>query len=329
MKPRRIIGLVALVVSLAACGDEVSSSPPKASKDGCTCPGPQHPLACATGGSGLPSIPLGVYTECSTSVSQNTTTAGGAGGTVTLTNDGGVLTAELGKGGFAITSGKLSFMALDSSAAVIAPGQSYGIVQTGFSIGPWCTMSTVTVGFVVVTGDTLGISLIGSGCNQEISGSIVCTVPPKTTGTLAGPACDPAPTQPECGCSGDAEPPAFPLGVYSDCTPGLPGYGGGQVTLSQDEGRLKAAIDVTYVGDKVDLEFVATSEASANVVSNSTWVVQADPCSEGPGLPAPVPTKATVTSGSLVLDGKTLFVNVVGSDGCDGGIVASFLCTRP
>jgi hypothetical protein len=86
---------------------------------------------------------------------------------------------------------------------------------------------------------------------------------------------------------------------------------------------------VTYVGDEVDLDFVATSDTTANVVSGSTWVVQADTCFGGPGLPAPEPTKMTVTSGSLVLDGKTLFVNVVGSDGCDGGVVESFLCTKP
>src|SRR5580692_2310066 len=116
MNPGRIVGLVALLVSLAACGDTVSFSPTQSSADACTCPEPQHSPVCSTGGSGLPSIRLGVYTECSTSVSQNTTSAGSAGGTLTLTDHDGVLTAELSKDAFAITSGKLSFTALDSSA---------------------------------------------------------------------------------------------------------------------------------------------------------------------------------------------------------------------
>ncbi len=78
---------------------------------------------------GSASLPLGIYTKCTGSaVAANESAGGDATGTLTLTESNGVLSVALGEGLFALAQGSLGFMPLAKGAAVIAPGQSYGLL---------------------------------------------------------------------------------------------------------------------------------------------------------------------------------------------------------
>jgi hypothetical protein len=253
------------------------------------------------GSSPTPAFPVGVYTSCSSGVVEGSATAGGELGGMTLTESDGVVTATFDDL-FAV-GGTLSFTALTDRAAIIVPGQAYDTFNVA------CATSTVSAGALTLDGDALVLTLLGEGCQDAIAGGVSCIVPAQPTsppGTAA------------------SNPPAFPVGVYGQCTGSLPEYGGGlgDITLTKSHGVLTASF-----GDAgTNLEFTPTSEGAATVVPGQTWVELAYPCMTH-GLPVPVSTTVTLTSGSLVYDAQTLFLDLVGTDDCEVEVDQAYHCT--
>jgi hypothetical protein len=255
--------------------------------------------------SGAP-IPLGVYASCSSAVVEANSLATGAGGSLTVTETNGALTVEVGKKVFAVASGTLGFAPITGSNAVAAPGQTYGIYNVN------CATSSITAGALALAGDKLLVSLIGAGCNDPISGTVSCAVPTEPMGSLVPPNPCPSAKPSDCTC---VPPAAFAVGVYGKCTPSIEAFGGGEVTVAQNAGMLSATIDgVTSVAPaKASLLFAPTSSRTATIAPGQSWTVYV------PGVAGPlVPAMMMVTSGSLVIDGSTLFAFVRGTE--DSGI---------
>jgi hypothetical protein len=231
-----VLGPLVLLGALVSCGGVGVAAPPDASREGASSdispegspegaasdastPSP----ACGEGGDasgGVTPLPLGIYTQCTgNSNYPNLTVAGGDTGTLTLTESGGVLSVALGQGLFAIAPGTLAFNALTSGAAVVAPGQSYGLLVES------CTTATAEVGALALDGESLVVSLLGQACGYPVEGFIECPVPAQPTGALEGADI----------CDGpDAGPQDFPVGTYGQCTTEIGGEG--SVTLSESGG---------------------------------------------------------------------------------------------
>jgi hypothetical protein len=324
---------------LAACGGAVQdgASHPDASPAGATgdaaaafsdASTPSYTCAEAREASaGATPLPLGVYTNCTGSAVDSNESAGGdATGTLTLTETSGVLSVALGEGLFAIAPGSLGFTPLTNGAAVVTPGQSYGLLVVP------CATSTAETGALALDGSSLVLSLLGQGCGNPIAGFVECPLPAQPTGELhAADLCDAA----------DAAAQAFPRGTYAQCTPSIPGYGGGSVTLSESGGVWTAAVQGGATGVSAaepSLTFSPSSSSSALVASGQMLFVQEDgwgtSCSGPPpndsGLiddPGPVTRTMTIENGWLVVDGSTLFVFLGGTDECGSAVQESFNCT--
>ncbi len=274
---------------------------------------------------GATPLPLGVYTKCTGSAVDSNESAGGdTTGTLTLTESNGVLSVALGEGLFAIAPGSLGFTPLTNGAAVVAPGQSYGLL-----IVP-CATATAETGALALAGTSLIFSLLGQGCGSPIGGFVQCPLPAQPAGELeAADLCDDA----------GAGPQAFPRGTYGQCTTSILGYGGGSVTVSESRGVWTAAMEgVTGVSAaESGVTFSPSNSSSAVVASGQTLSVQewgwGSSCS-GPspndsgliGLPVPVTRTMTIESGWLVVDGSTLFVFLGGTDECGSSVQESFSC---
>ena len=262
-----------------------------------------------------PAIPLGVYASCTSTVVEGASTADGAGGTISLTAGGGVLTVEVRNGFLALGTGSLAFTPLSAAAAVAVPGQTYEISNLP------CTMSIIQSGALALENDELALTLVGQGCGQPISGTLRCTVPMGATGTLAPPAlppCSPS-GQPGCGCA----PPAFAVGSYGPCTTSVPAFEGGTVIVAQGDGVVTAALGGLTSIEATDatLRFIATTQTTATIVPGQTWDVSV------PGAFVPtVPDTMTVTSGTIVVDGDMLFAFVSGTDDAHNDVRESFHC---
>src|SRR5450432_1356014 len=310
------VALLSFAGSLAACGRQPLTST-VGSDDG---PGPSDAsdAVCADAGStdaGAPAaIPLGVYTACASRAEQAGSTADGSGGMIALTATGGVLTVEVRKGFVAFGTGTLAFTPITSSAAVAAPGQMYRPSNIP------CKTSTVELGALALEGGELALSLVGQGCGEDIGATLHCLVPADATETLTAPAppCSPA-GPPGCGCA----PPAFAVGAYGHCTASIPVYEGGTTTVTQSEDVVTAAFDglTNIAPTSSKLRFTPTTKATATIVAGQTWVVLVS------GLSTPfVPATMTVTSGTLVVDGSTLFAFVTGMDADHNDLREAFHC---
>lgn len=322
---------------IAACGGAVQgavthpdASPSGATDDASPAIGdastPSYTCAEAREASaGATPLPLGVYTNCTGSAVDSNETAGGdATGTLTLTESSGVLSVALGEGLFAIAHGSLGFTPLTNGAAVVAPGQSYGLLVVP------CATATAETGALALDGTSLVLSLLGQGCGGPIGGFVECPLPAQPTGELqAADLCDDA----------DAGPQAFRRGTYGQCTGSIPGFGGGSVTLSESRGVWTAALQgVTGVSDmEPSLILSPSNNSSALVASGQMLSVQewgwGASCSGPPpndsGLiddPGPVMRTMTIETGWLVLDGSTLFVFLGGTDECGSAVQESFNC---
>jgi hypothetical protein len=329
----RAVGLLVLSFagSLVACGGDLRSaatlpeaSPPDAAGDA---PAPGRACAEAGAGSdGATPLPLGLYTRCTGSaVDSNLTAGGSATGTLTLAESDGVLSVALGDGLFAVAPGTLAFTPLSRASAVVAPGQSYGLLVVS------CPTATATVGALALDGNSLVVSILGQGCGNPIGSFIECPQSPQATGELEGAdLCD----------DPDAGPQAFPSGTYGQCTTSLPGYGQGSVTLSESRGVWTATLNgVTGVSTvEPSLTLSPSSSSSALVASGQMLSVQEmgwGPSCSGPratdsGLvidPGPVTRKMKIESSWLVIDGSTLFVFLGGTDECGAAVAESFNCT--
>jgi hypothetical protein len=307
--------------SLVACGGDLlgGAAQPDASPEGSA---PSH--ACAEAGKasdGAPALPLGLYTQCTGGAFDSYLAAGGgATGTLTLAESDGVLSVGLGEGLFAIAPGTLAFRPLTSGAAVVVPGQSYGLLVVP------CPTSTATVGALALDGNALVLSILGQGCGNTIVGGVECPLPAHPTGELEGAdLCDDA----------DAGPQAFPRGTYGQCTMS----GEGSVTLSESQGVWTAALEgVTGVSTlKPSLAISPTSGSAALVAPGQLLSVQESgwgPSCSGPppndsGLlddPGPVTRTLKVESSWLVVEGSTLFVFLGGTDECGAAVAESFNC---
>jgi hypothetical protein len=114
------------------------------------------------------------------------------------------------------------------------------------------------------------------------------------------------------GAGADSAIPTFPVGVYH-CTSDLAEYhsaagGSGTLTVTQ----AGAVVTTTYAGDYVAagaLQFMVTTGTSANpVASGQTFGVIACAFTSTSVL-----GQESVTSGSLTMDGVTLFLTIVGT----------------
>jgi hypothetical protein len=290
---------------------------------------PEASRACAAAGDpsdGAPPLPLGVYTQCSGSVvDSNATAAGSPTGTLTLIENDAGLTVTLGDGLLAIAPGALAFTPLTSAAAIVAPGQSYGIVDVP------CAMSTVAAGALARDGNSLVIAILGEGCGSAIGGFVACPLPAQASGELEGAGL----------CDDDGGAQAFPLGTYVQCTSSIPGYGEGSVILSQSQGNgvWTAALDgvtgISSVGPTLTISPSSSSAALIGpgqmlLVEESGWGTSCSgstPNDSGlPGLPVLITRTVTIESGWLVIDGSTLFVFVGGTDECGAAVTESFNC---
>jgi len=275
---------------------------------------------------GATPLPLGVYTKCTGSaVDSNESAGGNATGTLTLTESGGVLSVALGEGLFAIAPGSLGFTPLTNGAAVVTPGQSYGLLVVP------CATSTAETGALALEGSSLVLSLLGQGCGNPIGGFVECPLPAQPTGELeAADLCDDA----------DAGPQSFPRGTYTQCTASIPGYGGGSVILSESGGVWRAALQGATGVSAVEpsLTFSPSNSSSALVASGQMLFVEefgwGTSCSGPPpndsGLiddPGPVTRAMTIENGWLVVDGSTLFAFLGGTDECGNAVQESFNCT--
>jgi|HubBroStandDraft_6_1064221.scaffolds.fasta_scaffold20397_4 hypothetical protein len=337
MRARRI-GPLVLFGSLVSCGGDFQggATPPDAFPEGASgdasdgaardASAPSH--ACAEAGEasgGTTPLPLGLYTQCVASVvDSNLTAAGDATGALTLTESDGVLSVALGDGLFSISPGTLAFNALTSGAAVVAPGQSYGLLVVS------CPTATAAAGALALDGNSLVVSILGQGCGSRVGGFIECPLPAQPTGALEGPdLCD----------DGDAGPQNFPVGTYAQCTGSIPGYGEGSVTLSESGGVWTAALaGVTGVSTLESSLALSPSSSSAALVAPGQMLSVQEfgwgPSCSGPppndsGLvddPGPVTRTMTTDSGWLVVDGSTLFVFLGGTDECGTAVHESFNC---
>jgi hypothetical protein len=276
---------------------------------------------------GAPPLPIGVYTKCTGSaVASNESAGGDATGTLTLTESNGILSVALGEGLFAIAQGSLGFTPLTNGAAVVAPGQSYGLLVVP------CATATAETGALARDGSSFVLSLLGQGCGDPVGSFVQCPLPTQPTGELeAADRCDDA----------DAGPQAFPRGKYGHCTESIPGYGGGSVTLSESRGAwtatLQGGIDVSAVEPSLTLS--PSNSSSALVTSGQMLSVQewgwGSSCSGPPpndsGLiddPGPVTRTMTIESGWLLVDGSTLFIFIGGTDECGSAVQESFNCVE-
>jgi hypothetical protein len=272
-------------------------------------------------------IPMGAYAQCiGTVVDGGLTVAGGPTGALTLSESDGVLHAEFGTGLFAIGKGTLAFTPITNSVAVVAPGQTYTLSVDS------CATSTASSGALALAGDSLVMTILGKGCGGPIFGTIRCPLPSAPTGALEAP--DPCEAGADCACAGA---PPFPLGVYGTCTPAIPEYERGQLTLTESNGVWTAALDDV---DEMTahLVFSPSTPSAAVIVPGQALDVKVDgwacsgPVVNDSGLPSdPGPTQRTIriTNGSFVLDGSNLFAFIGGVDECGTQDVEYFNCPAP
>jgi len=324
------LGRLVLSVSAVACGGDLrggatepDASPADAARDASA---PSHACVEASEASdGATPLPLGLYTQCSASVVDSSLTAGGdPTGTLTLTESDGVLTVALGEGLFAIAPGTLAFRPLTSAAAVVAPGQSYGLLVVS------CPTSTAAAGALALDGNSLVVSILGQGCGSPVGGFVECPLPAQPTGKLEeADLCDDV----------DAGPQAFPHGTYGQCTGSIAGYGEGSVTVSESQGVWTAALNgMTDVSTLEPSLILSPTSSSAALVDPGQMLSVHEwgwgPSCSGPppndsGLvddPGPVTRTMKVESSWLVVDGSTLFVFLGGIDECGAAVEESFNC---
>jgi hypothetical protein len=270
-------------------------------------------------------LPLGAYTGCTANVvDDNLTASGDATGALTLTESDGVLNVALGGGLFGIAPGMLAFTLLTSAAAIVVPGQSYGLLVVS------CPTATAEVGALALDGKSLVVSILGHGCGNPIGGFVECPLPAQPAGKLEGPdLCDDA----------DAGPQAFPRGAYGQCTDAILGYGEGSVILSESAGVWTAALSgVTGVSTLGPSLTLWPSNSSAALVTPGQ-MLSVQEVGWGPSCSGPAPTDSgpivdpgTVTrtmkveTGWVVIDGSTLFVFLGGTDECGVPVHESFNC---
>jgi hypothetical protein len=155
---------------------DAASSLSEASAPSYTCAEAREASAGAT------PLPLGVYTKCTGSaVDSNESAGGNATGTLTLTESGGVLSVALGEGLFAIAPGSLGFTPLTNGAAVVTPGQSYGLLVVP------CATSTAETGALALEGSSLVLSLLGQGCGNPMAASSNALCQPSRRGSSKQP----------------------------------------------------------------------------------------------------------------------------------------------
>jgi hypothetical protein len=310
----------------SGAGETGDASPGAASADA-DASGQNQGCIEADASEGATALPLGSYTQCIASiVSSDEAVSGNDTGTLTLTeSDGGALGVALGEGLFAIAQGTLAFDALTNGAAVVASGQSFGL------LGVSCPTATVATGALALDGNALVVTLLGEGCGTPAGGFIQCPLPAEPAGTLEGArVCD----------HGDAGPEAFPSGTYAECTDSIAGYGEGSVTLAENGGAWTATLSgVTGVATVSPALAISPSNSRAALVApgqmvsveESGW---SDACDAGVGtndpgvLPVPVSVTRTMTVGSgwLVVDGSSLLVFLGGTDECGAAVQESFNC---
>jgi hypothetical protein len=321
--------------SLLSCGGDVrggATPPADASADAASSDGSTPNHACVEAGApyGATSLPLGIYTQCSgTVVDGNTTFGGDATGTLTLTESGSVLSVALGDGLFSIAPGTLTFDAVSNGAAVVAPGQSYGLlVGQSPLMGP-CSSATAAEGALALDGNSLVISIVGQGCGNQVGSFITCPLPAQPTGMLEGAEiCDEV----------DAGPQAFPRNAFAQCTDSIPEYGQGSVSASESQGLWTAVLQgVSGISTLNPGLIVSPIDSSAAFITPgqllTTKALGWPGCSGPPpnssgGIidPGPVTRTTTTNSGWLVVDGSTLFVFLGGTDECGAAVVRSFNC---
>jgi len=170
-------GPAAIAVTLAC-----TAGAPSWTTTGCACPAGD--LSCTCNGAAAATLPLGVYTQCSTDLEQ-VGPSGLCGGdtTVTLANDDGNLTVTVG-GSQPIVTGTLGLTSTNAAVAAIPGGQSFGAAQASATLS--CTPEpdapmqsawplSVTSGTVTTDGQWLTFSLVGtSPCSTEERLAIVC-----------------------------------------------------------------------------------------------------------------------------------------------------------
>jgi hypothetical protein len=298
-----VLSVVALL-SLAACGrwelaKLVDLGPVDAGAGDPAPPG----AACADAGA-PPAIPLGVYPSCTSRVDQSGSSAESAGGTISLDAIGDALTVTVGDGVFAFGTGTLVFTPLTTGAAVVAPGQTYPIAHLA------CATATAPFGALALEGDELTVSLLGDGCGRPTRGELRCTVPASATGTLAlpGSACPP---------------PAFAVGTYGPCTTITPAAASGTVVITQGADGVtmtfKGATSVAPANGT--LRFTPTTTATATIRPGQSLDVLV------PGAFAPsAPDTMMITSGTIVVDGPTLFGFLRGNDATGTALREAFHC---
>jgi hypothetical protein len=247
-------------------------------------------------------IPLGAYRSCAASIAKWHEGIFGSVAPLTLTEDQGTLMVDLGDPS-GVASGSLAFAPITANDAVIMPGQTYGTQLRA------CATVTITAGALTLDGDTLVVLLIGEGCGDWISGMFSCTVPTAPTGTIERPPPCSA-TPPPCACGEDGWP-AFPVGVYGECTEGVPLDAAGNITFTENQGGLTAAFDgVGNIAPMDSLSFTPTTDKTATVAPSQTLdLLEA---SRIPGLNVHDPM--TIASGSLVVSDSTVFVFLRGSN---------------
>lgn len=252
-------------------------------------------------------VPLGPYSGCvatTVTVSPHLEGVAGGNGTLTLVEKGeGVLGATLSFDRFA--SGAVTFRPTTTTSAAFAPGETFDIDTVDYR-GSRETIHA-TAGSLALVGETLFLSLEGDSADAIVSAYVHCPLPasrPKASvATSVLPSTSVTP------------------GVYRSCTSnfgsstgGILAGGAGTVTVTSNEGALRATWDNALTPVCGRLDFGATSGGLASLTAGQTCDVR-QPCGPPPTLgPSTTPSVATLTSmeGSMTVDQHSLFINVVG-----------------
>jgi hypothetical protein len=280
-----------------------------------------------------PAFPLGVYASCTNSTVQNgvdegtpTTGVVGGDGPITLTAEGGVVTATLGDG--LLATGSFAFTLVTPTTGVSAPGQSF---STTSAIGGGDVSVGVSSGALAFTGGVLVLSVAGS---PDATASVFSCAAP------SGPAVPADPADPSS---------AFPDATFDHCASVSAGGGGNSagypagaaVSVTLHDGVVTAVAN-GQSSPSGTFALTATSDGTASLVpgqsAESSCFEFADAGFAGGGSsdasfrPPPDPTPVSVplsgVAGALVLQGSSLFLDITGSDECSKAAVLAIVCTE-
>jgi hypothetical protein len=275
-------------------------------------------------------IPVGDYAGCTTTivgVRPRSVGTGGGDGTVRLSAaDDGSLSADVSFGQW--LTGTMAFTATSSTTAGLSASPfevevlDTAIIPPVGAAAPSGSSVSVAAGTLVLSGDTLFISLYAYHGDTQLSAYSTCPVPTSLPSTTIA--------------NSASQMTDIPTGSYTACTASFGSEtqsrtSGDDLTLSLAASNGKLTVtESAGVVSVCDLAFDYESGTTAMLSDRQTCMIY-EPCGPPPSLgTSSAPDEATLTNmtGAIDIAGGALFINVVGdapADAC-GSHLLSLIC---